>query len=106
MNKEQRKKKLPLIDFIHTILPDRFPSHLLKTCQQIRHFNTFHYATFLTEDLSISGHDLVWRMETLDRATKVVEIAAAIIKDDVAEMELRLRLEEKVLRRFELEIDW
>lgn len=42
----------------------------------------------------------------MDRAEKIVEIAVTVISDAATEYEVRLRLEQEVLRRFNMVIEW
>jgi hypothetical protein len=103
MNEEQRKKQLRTelgIVFVNFVLPDLWPKHLLKTFQQIRSFKKFDFSTFCTGDPSISSHQLLWRSETIDRAREIVTIAAILMEDATVKIEARLRLEQKVLSRF------
>jgi hypothetical protein len=109
MSKERKKKQLQRelgIVFKTTVLPDQWPTHLFNTFQQVRSFQKFDILTFPTGDLSISSHQLLWRGETTKRAREIVRIAATLIEDAPVEMDTRLRLEQDVLRRFYLAIDW
>jgi hypothetical protein len=109
MSKERKKKQLQGelgIVFKATILPDQWPAHLFNTFQQVRSFRKFDILTFPRGDLSMSSHQLLWRGETTKRAREIVRIAATLIKDAPVEMDTRLRLEQDVLRRFYLAIDW
>jgi hypothetical protein len=109
MSKEREEKRLQRelgIVFKTTVLPDQWPKHLFNTFQQVRSFKKFDILTFPKDDLSISSHQLLWRGETTKRAREIVRIAATLIDDAPVEMDTRLRLEQDVLRRFYLAIDW
>jgi hypothetical protein len=101
----ERLRQLGIV-FVTAILPDQFPTHLLKTFQRIRSFRRSDFSTFLSSDLSAPREQVLWRNETANRAKEIVAIAATLIDDATVEMEVRLRLEEKVLRRFSMIIEW
>ena len=67
---------------------------------QIRHLDLPHGRPFHP------SHQLLWRGEITKRAREIVRIAATLIEDAPVEMDTRLRLEQDVLRRFYLAIDW
>lgn len=101
----QRLRELGIV-FVTATLPDQFPTHLLKTFQRIRSFRRFDFSTFLSSDPSAPPEQILWRSETANRAKEIAAIAATLIEDATVEMEVRLRLEEKVLRRFNMIIEW
>jgi hypothetical protein len=91
---------------IYPIYQDEaFPVHLSHTFEQIKEFRKFGYLTYTT-DASESPHHLVWRKETKCRAKRIADTAAKLKEETVNEMEWRLRIEELVLFRFRVEIEW
>jgi hypothetical protein len=85
--------------------PNEWPKHLFDTFQQIKHFKSYNIQNFCNSGLK-PDHQITWNHETRDRAKRIVETCSILLKDDVSEMEWRLRLEELVLARFRLEIEW
>jgi hypothetical protein len=101
----QRLRQLGIV-FVTAVLPDQFPTHLLNTFQRIRSFRRFDFSNFLSSDASVPPEQVLWRSEITNRAKEIVAIAATLIEDATVEMEVRLRLEEKVLWRFNRIIEW
>ncbi|KAF8857143.1 hypothetical protein BDZ45DRAFT_726925 [Acephala macrosclerotiorum] len=86
-------------------LPDQFPTHLLNTFRRIRSFRRVDFSSFSSSDPSVPPERVLWRSEITNRAREIVAIAATLIEDATVEMEVRLRLEQKVLRRFNMIIE-
>ena len=82
------------------------PVHLSHTFEQVKEFGTFKYSTYTTNASWESPHRLIWRKETKCRAKRIADTAAMIKMERVNEMEWRLRVEELVLFRFRVEIEW
>lgn len=85
---------------------EAFPVHLSDTFEQVREFKKFEYLTYTTDGSWKSPHHLVWRKETKSRAKRIADTAAKLKEEIVNEMEWRLRIEELVLFRFRVEIEW
>jgi len=85
---------------------EAFPVHLSHTFEQVKEFRRFGYLTYTTDASWESPHHLVWRKETKSRAKRIADTAAKLKEEGVNEMEWRLRIEELVLFRFRVEIEW
>lgn len=94
------------IVFLTAILPDQFPTHLNKTFQKIRSFRQFDLYTFGLIDSPVSPERVFWREEITNRAKKITAITALLIKDATSEAEVRFRIEQLVLGRFNMVIEW
>src|SRR4051812_16879042 len=101
----QRLEQLGIV-FVKAILPDQFPTHLRNTFRIIRSFRKIDFSTFCSSDLSVPPEKVLWRSEIVNRAREIVEITVTLIDDATAEMEVRLRLEQEVLKRFNRIIEW
>jgi len=66
----------------------------------------YKYETYGLRDDSKPDHKLTWEIETKNRASRIAHTAGILQQDEVSEMEWRLRLEELVLSRFRLDIEW
>jgi hypothetical protein len=82
------------------------PVHLSHTFEQVKEFRRFEYETYTTDASLKPPHRLIWRKETKCRAKRIVETAAMLREETVNEMEWRLGMEELVLFRFRVEIEW
>jgi hypothetical protein len=107
---EKRKERQQLsqlgIEFVTAILPDQFPTHLRTTFQRIRSFRQYDFSTFCLSGPLLTTEKALWRSELANRAKEIVAIAVTLIEDATVEMEVRLRLEQKVLMRFDRIIEW
>ena len=85
---------------------EAFPVHLSHTFEQVKEFRKLEYLTYTTDASWQSPDHLVWRKETKSRAKRIADTAAKLKEETVNEMEWRLRIEELVLFRFRVEIEW
>jgi hypothetical protein len=85
---------------------DKWPRHLLSTFQQIQSFNTYNLSNLGVNTIPRENYQSIWADETRDRARRIADVCANLLEEDVSEIEWRLRLEELVLARFRLEIEW
>lgn len=104
MQEDQQCMQKLGIDLVHRDGP--FPVHLSHTFEQVKEFRRFEYLTYTTDASWESPHHLIWRKETKCRAKRIADTAAMLQKETVNEMEWRLRVEELVLFRFSVEIEW
>ena len=109
MNEKQKEWKIIRdhgIVFVTAILPDQFPTHLSKTFQRIRSFRKFDFSTFYPSESPVSPEQNFWKDEIRNRAKRITAIAARLIEDAPSEAEVRLRMEQMVLERFSMVIEW
>ncbi len=106
MDKEKELRDKLGIRWVGYLVPGDFPSHLRKTFQQIRSFKDYEFSSYSVKIHSGSSQP-IWRNETQARAKRIAITAkTTLLEGQVSELEWRLRLEELVLARFRLEIDW
>lgn len=85
----------------------QLPNHLIRTITQITNFGDYKFLTYCDNDLAKSSPQTIWgKEETKARARRIVETTVVLVDGAVSELEWRLRLEELVLARFRLEIEW
>jgi hypothetical protein len=109
MNEKQKEWKIIRdhgIVFVTAILPDQFPAHLSKTFQRIRSFRKFDLATLYPSASPLTPEQIFWKDEITNRAKRITAIAARLIEDAPSEAEVRLRMEQMVLERFNMVIEW
>jgi hypothetical protein len=78
----------------------------LDTFQQIQSFNAYTLANFGVNATAKEDYESVWADETTNRARRIAATCASLQDDDASETEWRLRLEELVLARFRLDVEW
>lgn len=108
MNEKQKEWKIIRghgIVFVTAILPDQFPAHLSKTFQRIRSFRKFDLATLYPSASPLTPEQIFWKDEITNRAKRITAIAARLIEDAPSEAEVRLRMEQMVLERFNMVIE-
>ncbi len=109
MSKEQKERRYLEglgISFVGHLPTEKWPHHLFNTFQQIHAIGSYDLQTFRSNALKKLKLGIAWDCETVNRAKTIATTCRALVKDDVSEMEWRLRIEELFLARFRSEIDW
>jgi hypothetical protein len=104
--KDRQRMKDLRISYVGLLPLEQWPKHLFITFQQIRRIRSYDLLTFCNNALAKSKHEITWDYETTNRAKTIAATCRTLLRDEVSEMEWRLRLEELVLARFRSEIEW
>lgn len=109
MSEEQKERRYLGdlgIRFVGHLPKDAWPKHLYNTFQQIHAVTSYDLPIFCSKALTKLKLGIAWDCETGNRAKTIAATCRALVKDDVSEMEWRLRIEELFLARFRSEIEW
>ena len=101
-----RQLGIKLLGSIETNPSLQLPNHLIRTITQVTKIKDYKFSTYYNNDLEKTSPQTIWGKETKARAQRIVETAVVLVDGAVSELEWRLRLEELVLARFRLEIEW
>lgn len=109
MSKEQKERRYLRdlgIDFVGHLPTTAWPEHLYKTFEQVHAVRSYDLPAFCGDAVTKLKLGIAWDYETGNRAKTIAATCRALVKEDVSEMEWRLRIEELFLARFRSDIEW